>query len=506
MISDAQFTAWLQADGVAREVLVEVGCNHAGVEITRYLSRYGYHTNGTEAPAHQPYRAALKGGMSFSRKVGITSAEPAVSISSGDISLDNIDGRLDGWLGDVWTKRPLRVFIGDPSWPRADFRPIFSGRCAGLKPLSRTELALSAYDELQRLNFPVTEEKLGGTTDNKDALKHLAFGECFNVSPLLINPGQHEYLVNAGPVEAIIEVRDCGAPISITPALASGTFKLNTSPIGQISCDVQGAKVGKANGGAWLYSLASIIKELTTRYGDDTLRLADTEIDAAAFAAFDAANPAPLGLYLADKTNVLDACNSLAKSLSASLFFTRASLLRLWRMPTSAEVATTTPALKFGAGDMEAGSFHVVEIIPAQPAVKLGWGRNWTPSASGLAGGLPENSMAEFKKEFEEKTNSDAAAVALHRYTDSPTVEETLLVREADATTEAAARIDLRKQRKIVEFKGFAVGYRLDLGSVISVSHPRLNDDAWHSAVVIGLDDDLAANRVTIEALIMEAV
>lgn len=504
-ISDAQFTAWLEADGMARCILVEVGCNSNGVEITRYLSNLGYVTNGSEVPPHQPYRAVLKGGMSFSRKVGVTSTEPAVSVSRGDVALDNTDGQLDAWLGDVWEKRSLRVFIGDPSWARADFRPIFSGRCAGLKPVSRTELSLSVYDELQRLNFPVSEAKLGGLTDNKEALVPLTFGECFNVSPLLTNPGQHEYQFNAGPAEALIEVRDNGAPISSTATLASGKFKLNASPIGNITCDVQGAKAGRLAGGAWLHTLAGIIRELATQYGDAALRLTDAEIDAVAFAAFDAANPAPLGLYISDKTNVLDACNRLAKSLSASLFFTRASQLKLWRMPTATEVAAGTPSRKFGPGDMVAGSFRPVEIIPAQPAVKLGWGRNWTPGASGLAGGLPESSLAEFGKELEEKSGSDLDAVALHRYTVAPAVEETLLVREVDAGNEAAARLDLRRQRKIYEFEGFAVGYLLELGSEISIRHPRLAGDAWCNAVVIGLDDDLVANRVKIEVLIVEA-
>lgn len=503
-VSDAQFNDWLAADGMAREILVEVGCNHGGTEITRYLSRFGYHTNGTDTPAHQPYRAALKGGMSFSRKVGITSAEPSVSISSGNIVIDNLDGRFDSWLGDVWTKRPLRVFVGDPSWARADFRPIFTGRVGTLKPSSRYELALSAFDELQRLNFPITETLLGGITDNKAALLPLTFGEPFNVTPLLVNPGQHTYQFNAGPAAGIAEVRDNGAPItSFTVDADAGKFSLTASPIGNITCDPMGAKAGKSTAGAYLHTLAGIVKELVTQYGDAALRMTDADIDAAAFAAFDAANQAALGLYLGDKTNVLDAANQLCKSESASLFTSRAGLLRLWRMPTAAEVAGAVPVMDIGPGDMVAGSFAVTDIIADQPAVKIGWGRNWTTTASGLAGGLPESSTAELAKEYEELTHSDVARVALHRYTTTPTREDTLLVNDADSDAEAAARVDLRTQRRIAKFIGYAPCYGLDFGSVIRVSHPRLGDDELHTVVVIGLDDDVAANKVAVEILVV---
>ena len=155
-ISDAQYAAWLSADGMAREILVEAVCNHSGSEVTRYLSRYGHTTGAAETPATTQYLARLTGAAKLSRKISLTSTEPSVQIQTSTIEIENSEGDLDSWLKDVWEKRSVKVFMGDPSWARADFRQIFAGRSAALAPSGRSLFELSIYDEMQRLNFPVT--------------------------------------------------------------------------------------------------------------------------------------------------------------------------------------------------------------------------------------------------------------------------------------------------------------------------------------------------------------
>lgn len=500
MITDAAYSRWLAADGQPRTILIEAGCNHDGVEITRYLSNCGYVTGASESPSTTHYAALLTGKITFSRRVSVTSAEPSVQVTISTIDLDNIDGALDNWLDDAWEKRSLKAFLGSPYWPRADFRPIFAGRSAALKPNGRSLLSLEIYDEMQRLNFPVTEEKLGGTSANKEAILPILFGEVFNAEPLLVDEGNHEYMIHHGAMEMVIEARDNGAPISVTPTLATGKFRLNQAPIGQILCDAQGAK---SAGGSYAHTLAGIVQEIVTAYGDPATRLALGEIDAANFSAFDAAHPQTLGLALRDKTNVLDACNQLAASLQASLFFSRAGLLRLWRPPTT----PGTSVRAFTPGDMEAGSFQVVEIIPATPAVTIGYGRNGSPQSTGLAGGLPESTLAEFKNEWREVSVSDAAAVALRRYTTKPTRQDTRLVNEAEAQVEAAVRLDFCKvPHKIVEFSTTLAAMELDFGDGVTVVHPRGGCESGKNGWIIGIDENHGAAdspfRIKLEVLL----
>lgn len=498
-ISSAQYTAWLAADGKAREILIEVGCNCGGVEIVRYLCRYGRTTNAAETPATTPYLPRLNGKITFTRKVSITGAEPSVQMQVSSIELDNLDGALDSWLDDVWEKRSIKVWIGDPYWPRAGFRQILAGRVAALNPNGRSGLKLDFFDEMLRLNCPVTEATLGGTSSNKDAILPVVFGEVFNITALLVDDGTHEYQAHNGQMEWVIEPRDNGAPISATPNLATGKFRLDQHPIGQITCDVQGAKPG----GVYVHTLASIVREIVTAWGDPVTRLSAGEIDADNFAAFDAANGQTLGLVLSDKTNVIDACNQLCASLQASPYFSSEGRLRLWRPP----LGGGSPVRTYTPGDMEAGTFEAVEIIPAAPAVTLGWGRNWTVQSSGLAWGLPESAIDEFKAEWRECAVSDAAAVALRRHTTRPTREDTLLVNESDVQVEAGKRLDFRKvPHKIVQFKTTLAALEHDLGTEITVMHPRGGCAAGKSGWIIGITPDLGTTdspfRVLLEVLL----
>lgn len=498
MITDTQYAAWLAADGKARELLLEAGCNHAGGEITRYLSRYGHTTEAAETPATTAYLARLTGSARLSRKISLGGGAPSVQIQTGNIGIDNTGGELDDWLNDVWEKRPVKVFIGDPSWARADFRQIFAGRAAALNPSGRGGLELVIFDEMGRLNFPVSEAKLGGTTQNKETLLPLCFGECYNVEPLLRDPttGTYgEYQINNGAAELVIEVRDNGVPVSFTPALPTGRFILDQSPVGGITADVQGAKNA---GGAYVCTLAGIIATIVTEYGDPATRLAGAEIDGANFAAFDAQNPGAVGLYLNGKTNVIEACNALAASAQASLYFGRDGKLRLWRPP----VTIGAPAAAFAPGDMLEGTFRAVEIIPATPAVTLGWGRNWTVQAAGSLASLCPSAIDDLKLEYREIGVNDAAAVALRRYTATPAREDTLLVAEADASAEANARLAFcAAPHLIVEFDTYAGGYLRELGDVVALTHPRHGFASGKNGIIIGIDEDLGNNRVRLEVM-----
>lgn len=485
-ISNAQYTAWLAADARQREILVEVGCNHGGSEITRYLSLFGYGTGAADTPANTPYDARLKGQINLTRRVSISAAESSVQINLSSIDVDNIDGALDGWLEDVWEKRSVKVWIGDVAWARADFRQIFAGRVAAIKPNGRDGLSLLIFDEMQRLNFPVSETLLGGATVNKDAFIPQAFGEVFNLQPLLADPATHEYQWHTGAGNLVIEVRDNGAPVAYTDLSSTGKFRLSASPVGQITCDVQGAVT---TGHGFTRHVAHIVEEIVTQYGDATTRLTGGEIDSANFSAFDTANPQNVGLYLASRTNVLEACNAVAASVQGSLHFSREGKLRLWRPPT----AGGSPVMSFDASDMKDGSLQAVEILAAAPAVSVGWGRNWTVQGQ-LAGGLPASSVTEFMTEWRDVVANDPTAAALRRYTTSPAREETCLIVEAEANTEAAKRLAFRTgQHLIVEFQTTLKALELELGAEITVTHPRFGCGSGRSGWVIGAGEVLGA-------------
>ena len=122
-MTDAEYQAWLVRDGY-RVALIEVD-----TDIPRYLSTVPYTTLPTDTPANRMHLPFVAGGFAFSERLSLD-GNPA--ISAGDIELHNEDGALDSWLSEVWVNRAIRVYIGDVSWPRADFRLEFSGVVADL--------------------------------------------------------------------------------------------------------------------------------------------------------------------------------------------------------------------------------------------------------------------------------------------------------------------------------------------------------------------------------------
>lgn len=238
-VSLSTFQAWLKNDNAVRCVLVEVDVKlSGGSTTTRYFSNTGYVTAAADVPANTIYYPYVSGGVKFTESISL---DGNFSLSYGDIELRNVNGELDSWLNDYWSNRRIKVFIGDKSWVRDDFWQIFDGVVTGIDSRKRETLNLKLSDKLQRLNYPVTEAKLGGVTSNADKLLPLCFGECHNVEPLLADPANHEYVVHNGQIEDIIEVRDNGVPVTVTEIPATGRFRLSASPAGQITASVQGA-------------------------------------------------------------------------------------------------------------------------------------------------------------------------------------------------------------------------------------------------------------------------
>lgn len=266
MISDAQFTAWLKDTTAIRCVLVEVSVKLAGGSIvTRYLSNTVYVTTPTDTPANTMYAARIVGGINYTRSMSL---DGSASLSYGDIELSNSDGLMDSWVDDYWANRPFSIYLGDASWPRSDFRKVFSGITTGIDMRKRDRVNITISDVLQRLNNPVTETKLGGSSTRADTLLPLCFGECHNISPVLVDSAVNEYMVHNGPIENIIEVRDNGVPVSFTQFPATGKFRLAAAPAGTITASVQGAKLpadvvyAESNFGGWTNSGVSGIMDV----------------------------------------------------------------------------------------------------------------------------------------------------------------------------------------------------------------------------------------------------
>lgn len=488
-ITDLEYTNWLSSSSAYRCILVEANVRSGGSEVTRYLSNKGYVTGASDTPANTSYRALIKGGVKLTESLSLTSAP---TLSYGDIELDNTDGALDTWLSDIWDNRSVSVFYGDMRWSRSDFRLIFKGAFSGISSKSRTAINLVLMDSLQRLNTPVTDTKLGGSSTNKDKLIPLLFGECHNVSPLLTDSVTHEYQVHNGAIEDIIEVRDNGAPISVTKNLTTGKFNLTYSPVGTLTTSVQGSKPS-----TYSNKISDLIKLVVKNYGT-TDKLVDADIDLTNFSNFDASNTAPVGIYVADKTNILSICQQLASSVGAQITMSRKGLLQLKRIdfPPSG-----TPIL-IGRSDIAEHKLEVDSVVDVVPSIKVGYCKNYTVE-SNLQTVIPEEHKSLYSEEWLTTTVSDSTVATNYKMLIDATQKDTQLLTTADATTEANRLLGIFKQQRVVyKMTCFANMLELSLGDTVTLKYPRFGLDAGVLGVVVGLEPDWMTARVTVKVMV----
>ena len=489
-MTETQFLEWLQHPSAARMVLIEAQVNVAGQETTRYLSSWPYVTGEGDVPASIEYMPWATGGLAFTEQVSLSGE---AGLSGGDIELDNADGALDGWLADVWRNRAIKVWTGDPSWPRADFRLVFDGILDSVVSTSRESLTMVLRDKLQRLNTQITEAKLGGASPNKDAILPIPFGECHNVPPLLTNPATLEYGF-LGAVESTFEVRTNGKPIAVALNNQAGRFNLTTDPFSTtITASVQGDR-----GGGYAPRIAPLVQRIATGFGKETDRFTLADLDLANLAAFDAAHPQLVGLYVADRGNQAQAIQQLAASVGAQAIMSRAGQLRLVQIALPGIGAP----VEIGPEQMKEHSLRPVQCLPVVAAVKIGFDKNWTVQA-GLTTSIPPEHADLYATEWLTETVVDEAVRTRYRLSDDPVQVDTCLKTRADARTEAQRRLSLNKvPRTIYEFDGEPEMMMLELGQAVILRDERFGLQEGVPGVVVLLSRFWLTGRVTVGVLV----
>lgn len=502
MTTSAELKTWLQSNNAVRVILVEVQNVLVGGSPTNfYLSNRPYADN----VAGELYRACISGGVSFTEKIDIA-GNSAPSIGYGDIEIYNpikpdYTGEFDAWLNYVWGNKAVSVLIGDVTWARSDFYPIFTGLVRDIDSKSRTSLNLLLVDNMQRLNVAVSDTLLTGSVTTADKLLPVTFGECFNVTPLLVDPPQLQYKVHTGQIAEIIEVRDNGAPLSFygnsaTIDLTTGTFKLAIPAVGTITCSVRGS----APAGSYKQYIAEIIRDILTNYGS---KLSDaTYINASNFTAFDTATPHKVGTYVNDRQNVLEVCHRLANSIGAYLILGQDGKFKLTQIKSNYTAGTGTH--KTTSTDMEVNTFTVREKVDVQAAIKLAYCKNWTVQSSGLAAGVVVSSASIFGREAYYVNTKDPTILSNYGQNPEPPVRETLLIEKTPATTEANRLLDLYKVPRFIYSATFYSHMLLvELGDTIDIVHPRFGfSSPGKTGTIVEINRDWLKGRVTLGVFI----
>lgn len=448
-------------------ILIELtaAVDAAGNLKTFYLGDSSFVTGPSDTPANIAFdpRVVDPGSIglhafSDGRTGGVTRLE------TGEISLANVDGALDGWLNYSFEGRPVTIRSGSGGAYPASFSTLFVGTADGID-ISPSLLIIRLRDKQYMFDTPARTLLYGGTnelpngvdglaTDLKGKARPAAVGKVFNVSPTHVNTSR--LIFEVGPCNSVDAVYSNGAALLVAPyanytSLADmmanapaagyfrawpegGYFRIGNYDAQQITADVtEGATVADR-------TVAQILKRMAIAAGVPV-----AGVSAADIVALDTLNPAVVGIWIDDDTSTFaSAMDEIASSIGAWYGFDQTGVLRMGRLSEPAG----TPVLTIRDYDMLA----TPERRPPRDSAGPAWGvtvnhtKCWTVQTSGLAGSA--SARAGFVGIERRSSNASDANIKTQWLMAGKLEVDTLLTSPADADAEAARLLAMHKVRR----------------------------------------------------------
>lgn len=448
-------------------VEITAAIDAAGTLRTFYAADARFTSSPTDIPANTPFDASLRESGSIAvTAFGDGRTGGGTRLALGEMRLANANGQYDAWLDYSFAGRPVVIRRGEPGPYPASMRAIFTGTIEALtvnqaevivrlkdKQLMFDRKALSAVYAGSNVG-PVGIE--GAADDIKGQTKPRLFGHGLYLAPPCVNTAKLAYQPSAGALKAIGAVYVDG--VALTPGgdhadsaalmaavlspgptyvtcLAEGLFRLAADPGGgEVTCDaVEGETEDER-------TAAQILRRLALLAGLDP-----AEISAADVAALDAANNAPLGIWITGEETFASAMDAVAGSVGAYYGFDGPGMLRMARL----EAPIGAPVLEIGNDSILGGR---LERRPAADGDIPAWSytirhsRVWSPDGE-VAGSVPAERRAYLANEYRAE-RAEAPSVRIQHLLAAELTADTLLVSAAAAAAEAARRLELHRERR----------------------------------------------------------
>ncbi|WP_288742865.1 hypothetical protein [uncultured Rheinheimera sp.] len=451
------FRSWLESQGNFRCILVELDYKEAGVTKTAYLSNAAFVSTGTDVPAHTAYDPFVTGEVQFERSLNEVFTGFSTSKTS-DIELI-YNTATQALLSKAVYGQPVRIYLGDKSWPKADFKQIIAGLCDGVMP-EQTKIRLKFRDAADSLKTPLLTERYasGAATEQ---LKPLCLGRCFNIQPLLIDSATHKYQFSTGQSQAVTAVRFNGSVVPgsyYTVNLADSTITFTTFPNGDITMDVDGLKIG----GTWLQNASDFIGHIASMRG--------ITVNCSGLASY------LLGLYLTTDIATDQVMDDICASIGGYWFFDR---LGQFKVRAFNGVPSEPPSAFLTKDQTVFGTNKIRRVINPLHSMTFGYKRNWTPLNT-IAAVVHETApavAAELSAEGKAITRNQPTVLV--NYPQAETIRvDSLLVSEADALTELNRRLALSvAPRFVYELQQLSVPFLWQIGECAFLESAGINGD-----------------------------
>jgi hypothetical protein len=516
----------------ASEWLVELTAHDGTGPVTLRYSTSGYVTGPTDEPSDTVYDGRIGSIGAFTRHLfgeGRTMGD--MSYDAAQLVLANADGGLDYILSYGFDGRPFVIKrLASPLAPYSSAETVLVGAIEGVDTSNGTEqIVVRFYDRRRDIDVSIQKNTYGGTStsagasadgtpDMKGQVKPLCYGSSLSVPAILVNSYNlilqfHDSalqaitlydggvpLINDGDVATLDDLSAAtGNPGHYVTCLALGLAKpfgaFNGRPAFTWTADIiEGATAADRCAGA-------VVQRILAKIG----LTGSDNIDAATFTALNAAQPAEVGIYIADDKSALSACKDVLDSIGGYIVPNEQGQITVGRIGepgaviatvTDPEILTTGPddTIEFSNNPDTDGD------VPARK-VTLNWRKNWHVHTDSDLGscvnfGSPERASI-LKQEFQ----TVFVETAQPKHLLAPElIIDTLLV-DADA---AQAECDRRSGMYSVDRVVTTIAVEMSEagamvpGATIAIEIPRYGYSGGKAMVIIGRSNDHAAERVAL--------
>lgn len=480
----------------------------------------GFTTSAASTPPHRTFEPRLKQPARIRRDMfapGTTRGRSVMAV--GEMILTNTDGDLDGLLNYAFDGRAITVYWGPDSAVFPSGYTTMLVATMEQAEFTADEVRIRLRDRARELDVPLQATKyagdnalpagLEGVEDLKGKPKPWCFGDVFNVPAVCVNTSKLIYQVHDGAIADVTDVRDRGESLTdggtyaseadlldnaLAPAagayklyLAGGYFRLGSSPDGLVTADVlQGANAAARTAGQGFAAVMTKIGKSTAYSTSDV-----TTIDAA-------------------RTDVLGFWSGLDEWKADEVIDLMAASVGAWHSPDQNgtfrfQVGPSTS----GASVLTITQYDMLDMpqrvsvrgdgngLPSY-RVKIRYRKNYAVQSNDLAGAVTDANRALYSQEWREEVTTTSSVQTSYLLAGELSVD-TLLTTSANASTESARRgaiEDSRQDRFEVPVQLNSETIPVDMGNVVTLSHPRWGLSAGAAFAVITVEPDAERNRV----------
>lgn len=497
-MTDAEYLNWLARDNSTRCVLVELDYQYenggAPATGTLYLSDRAYFDDDGASPLNV-YIDCVNSVPQFNRALS-GDRLGAYTSSVGTLEIDNADGEQDFFFELAIDGSEVRFYVGDLSWPKDDFRLIYSALASVATAPSFDRVSVALKDTGLLLNQSIGGTSLvGGSGPNANQARPVNFGYVHNLQALVLDAGLLRYVyADDGTDTTVADVRDRGVSVVFTDNF-DGTFDLSASPDGAITCDVVASPGGSDSPSLDNRCISDAMNELVgIRSG---LIVLDRYRGAGSTFNVHDDDDYLIGISLPEARNVIDLLSDIVDSGNCFWSVLRTgefSFGRLRPNDIAGLVADSgspqIPVTQILEDDIDEGSFRLDHSTPLYYQYQAYMSRNWFVQTD-LASSLTPDEQAVWTRKGiyllqapgVGTTYNDAPELYNKSLTVSPVVD-TLLSGGFDELDLPFLEIWMDTRREMflpwIEIVSITVGldfYELELGDVVSLVMPRFGED-----------------------------